>query len=315
MSTVPASEAAIGKLEPFLSKVRTAAADLSKKLDMKEQRVWYRGLSRSDYKLLPSLLRKGLVGDNLRQKEKNLFARFQVQAGELLPHELRSSWEILSVMQHYRVPTRMMDWTDSLFVALYFALEYEDEDKNKDKKTEGEASPALLPEPSKTAIDPAEKKDKPRSPPPCIWLLHPFALNKRALKLEKGIIFDQVDRLPENAYKIFIGEKDAIEEKDASKLGAWPPKPPFQPELPVATAPIWGHPRAVRQHGFFTIHGTDPKPLEEQAKDLVVKIEIEDEGLRGSLRTLLEEAGLDHYSVFPDLEGLARKLRRWYHWT
>jgi len=23
---------------------------------------------------------------------------------------------------------------------------------------------------------------------------------------------------------------------------------------------------------------------------------------------------VDHYSLFPDLEGLARKLRRWYKW-
>jgi hypothetical protein len=253
-------------IQSFLSKVRVAVEKLR---HIEPRRVWYRGLSRREYTLLPSLLRRGLVGEDLRLREKNLFARFQTQAGELLPHGLGSSWEILSVMQHYGVPTRMMDWTDALFVALYFALHYEDKDK--------------------VCF-------------PCIWLLNPFALNRRALSLDNAIIFDQVDRLPENAYKAFI------EKKDASKCGAWPPT------LPVATAPIWGHPRALRQHGFFTIHGTDSKPLEEQAKDLVEKIEIPDE-LHDPLRQLLEEAGLDHYSLFPDLEGLARKLRWWYRWT
>jgi len=222
-----------------------------------------------------------LVGENLRSTEKNLFARFQTQAGELLPKGL-GSWEILSAMQHYGVPTRILDWTDSLFVALYFAVEYEDE--KKVRETVGDYSP-------------------------CIWLLNPFALNRKALGLtKKAIIFDQVDRLPENAYKVFLEQKDAIEDKDAAKSGAWPPA------LPVATAPIWAHPRALRQHGFFTIHGTKTEPFEVQAEDLVKKIQIP-VSLYDPLRDLLQEAGVDHYSLFPDLEGLARKLRRWYRWT
>jgi hypothetical protein len=294
MSTDPGIEAAI----EFLSQVRTAAGNLR----TKELRVWYRGLSSCKYTLHPSLLRKKdrfknyLVGEGLRLKEKNLFARFQTQAGELLPKG--GSWEILSAMQHYGVPTRMMDWTDSLFVALYFALEYEDKDEVEDYS-------------------------------PCIWLLNPFALNNRALALpqderaskeeasKKAFIFDQVDRLPENAYKVFIEKKDAIEDKDAANWKAWVCKWRAWPlELPIATAPIWGHPRALRQHGFFTIHGTDTRPIEEQekAKDLVEKVKIPD-NLHEPLRQLLQEAGVDHYSLFPDLEGLARKLRHWYKWT
>jgi len=291
MSTDPGIEAAI----EFLSEVRAdklrdvekVAEEGAEELVRYRKRIWYRGLSSCKYTLHPSLLRKkdrsgnDLVGENLRSTEKNLFARFQTQAGELLPKGL-GSWEILSAMQHYGVPTRILDWTDSLFVALYFAVEYEDE--KKVRETVGDYSP-------------------------CIWLLNPFALNRKALGLtKKAIIFDQVDRLPENAYKVFLEQKDAIEDKDAAKSGAWPPA------LPVATAPIWAHPRALRQHGFFTIHGTKTEPFEVQAEDLVKKIQIP-VSLYDPLRDLLQEAGVDHYSLFPDLEGLARKLRRWYRWT
>jgi FRG domain len=119
-------------VDPFLKEVREAVV----KLRRKELRVWYRGVSCNKYKLLPTLLRKNLKKE-LRTREKNLFCRFQVQAGELLPPGLKSPWEILSAMQHYRVPTRMMDWTESLFVALYFALEFEDQEdeaENREKE-------------------------------------------------------------------------------------------------------------------------------------------------------------------------------------
>ncbi|SRR5258708_7169066 len=146
-------------LDTFLDEVRTRAVKLHKI----EPRVWYRGLSNREHKLIPSLFRQPqgrprepVVTEDRRQREKNLFARFKTQAGELLPSGLES-WEILSIMQHYGVPTRMMDWMDSLFVALYFALDY---------------------------------KDSPTSP--CIWILNPFELNKAALK--RSTIFDQVDR-------------------------------------------------------------------------------------------------------------------------
>lgn len=260
-------------IDTFLDCVRAT----TKELRTQEARVWYRGLSNREHTLLPSLFREptGRRRENDvamgRQREKNLFARFKTQAGQLLPPGLESSWEVLSVMQHHGVPTRIMDWTDSLFVALYFALE------NKN-----------------TAAS------------PCLWLLNPFALNKASLRQSR--IFDQVDRLPKDAYNSFIDEKFQLEEAERKTWKDWPP------DLPVATAPIWGHPRALRQRGFFTIHGLAAKPLEQQAKHLVKQIEIPAES-QEPLRLLLRDAGIDHYALFPDLDGLARKLRMRYGWT
>lgn len=106
----------------------------------------FRGQRESSWTLQTSLDREVRVSYdtghyhlNRRGEEDDLLFRFQQQAqlylAHLPPTEDRAGW--LALMQHHGVPTRLLDWTRSPYVALYFAVETEPQAVERSKDNAG----------------------------------------------------------------------------------------------------------------------------------------------------------------------------------
>ncbi len=77
----------------------------------------FRGLSDARYELKTSLTR---LGGSYWELEKHLMRNFRKYAHRNVV-EKDLIWNWLSVAQHHGLPTRLMDWTYSPFVAMHFA--------------------------------------------------------------------------------------------------------------------------------------------------------------------------------------------------
>lgn len=123
--------------------------------------LWFRGIPDINFHLLPRLFRTSSQHlkdsseaiDHLWQQAHNdetyYLKSFKIRNYHLIEKLPENDLTWMIIMQHYDVPTRLLDWTESAIAALFFALS--DEFSNKQEHT-GKI--------------------------PCVWVLKPLELNR-----------------------------------------------------------------------------------------------------------------------------------------
>jgi hypothetical protein len=155
------------------------------------------------------------------------------------------------LMQHHGLPTRLLDWSGTFGVALYFAL----------KSATGTAA---------------------------VWILDPNELNKHTINKEGLFSSSEMDF---NYEQLFIS-------KEVEFGGSV-----------VAFAPPRHNPRLFNQGGYFTLHRDLDRGLESICPSALKKVETPRE-LFPEAEAFLKLAGINEFSVFPDLDGLCRHIRK-----
>jgi hypothetical protein len=106
-------------------------SDLSTLIQDQFKKGWiYRGVRSSEYQLRPGIgrpgIRKDVNGVELpyqEDEEKRLLRQFMREARVRYEWSPSTELEWMILGQHHRLPTRLLDWSESLLVAAFFAVE------------------------------------------------------------------------------------------------------------------------------------------------------------------------------------------------
>lgn len=278
-------------------------------------KLWFRGqasIEQTDgsWKLIPKLQR--FIDDTNEKEyfaiESGLNNDFQCRASVFLESkpDMNDFAGWLTLMQHYGLPTRLLDWSRSPLYALYFAT--------------------------------SERSEKTDNANACIWMLNPRLLNKYSnpesadcTECDKLSKCEKTDSLKEqcktpatylyhmghNVVKQIIWPAFRVTDYDHPKNAEWRK---YQDKI-LAVYAVQRDVRVFSQQSVFTIHNSI-KTLEQIHEEILQSGKFESQDLLRQIiipaskkRIIFDHlyaSGITHSVVYPDMEHVAKDVQRLY---
>ena len=291
--------------------------------------TWFRGQPNYNHKLIPSIFRQGNKY-GITYDEQRMFEEFKRRYPDHSSNH-KTTYEWLTLMQHYGLPTRLVDWSSNLLVGLYFCCA-------SDEELDG----------SLYVFDPTHMErnygfnellemqiqEKTRS-----------EFFNRIIYKMSGIIDDEsllngirIGEIKENLFtrSKFTGLSTGSSENFESLAlrtnlpntvdHDGNPLPYIHQDIKRAFSNIVPfkaphlNPRIRQQHGFFTFHGgmfidgEEFIPVEDMEQDhyaenSLLKIKIQS-GSKAQLLKELEYVGIREATLFPEMEYQTKEIKR-----
>ena len=206
--------------------------------------------------------------------ESFIMNRFKQNAYEFLEERPEGEWEWMFLARHHGLPSRLLDWSENCLVSLFFAAG--GFGQNRSNSADG-----------------------------VIWCLLPNKLNEIASN-----VTIRTDVLPMFSNDIEISPEaeflNNYKTSVVSRLIGTPSTPP------AAGISIRTTKRIRAQHGVFTIHHTEDRPINRWGDGTHVWRFMIPNQAKGKLLSELRRSGLTLLTLFPELDNVAGEATRGY---
>lgn len=272
----------------FFSSVSGVSSFISSLKKNADSLIFYRGHATPNYILRPSIMRT----TSLQEHESTLYNELLIDCPEEF-EKCHTHLEKLVKMQHYGLPTRLLDITRNLLVALFFACESQSESYGELILITANRQEIKYPQSDTVSILAS-------LPVFSVQKLHEFFLLARDPHISRLRFNDEIARL---VHEVRLE------------------KPAFQPEInkndvldSYIVYALKNNNRIVKQDGAFILCGLDNQRgflekfrYKQHGKKIVILLEK-----KKKILEQLEHYSINHASLFPEIECVAEYLKNKY---